>query len=43
MASAHHEFCDMFIGKINSTLTYIPFVILLFSVTVQSSAKRNEY
>ena len=40
VVSTHHHFCGVLIGKINTTLIYVPFVILLFSIViVQSSAK----
>ena len=42
VVSAYHNFYDALISKINTTMMYIQFVILLFSVMVQSSAKPNE-
>ena len=39
---ARHDFCGVLIGIINTTLIYTPFVILLFSIIVQLSAKHNK-
>ena len=41
VVSESHDFRGMLIGKINTTLIYILFVILLFSVIVWSSVKPN--
>ena len=42
VVSARHDFRGMLIGKINTILVHIPFVMLLFSV-IQLLAKPNKY